>query len=223
MPIGAIAGPLIGAAGSLLGGLFGQSAQNRNAERNIALQKQFAQEGIQWKVEDAKKAGVHPLYALGANTTSYQPVSVGDSIGPALADMGQDLGRAVTATRGPDDRMYDAKVKALDLQHMELRNELMASEIARNYQPSVGPGIPVNATGRPPVTIDDPLFGSVRMPGGLTADELQGQIGELGDWMTGARYIESWLRAHTPFPLNDGKSIFSGNSERGGSTFHGAP
>ncbi len=53
--------------------------------------------GIQWRVEDAKKAGLHPLYALGANTASYTPVSQDSSaMGNAVADAGAYLGKAVS-------------------------------------------------------------------------------------------------------------------------------
>jgi len=60
-------GPILGAASSLIGGIMGQNSQNNAiksqenmAAQNIALQKEFAQSGIQWKVADAKAAGVHP-------------------------------------------------------------------------------------------------------------------------------------------------------------------
>lgn len=44
-----------------------------NMEYNAALQREFAQHGIQWKVADAQAAGVHPLYALGGGTPSFSP------------------------------------------------------------------------------------------------------------------------------------------------------
>lgn len=44
------------------------------ANQNFAFQREFAEQGIQKRVEDAKKAGIHPLYAMGANTPSVSPV-----------------------------------------------------------------------------------------------------------------------------------------------------
>lgn len=41
------------------------------------------QKGIQWRVEDAKKAGIHPLYAMGANIGS--PTVTAGSAGADLA------------------------------------------------------------------------------------------------------------------------------------------
>lgn len=49
-----------------IGGIFDSISDSKTAKENIKLQKQFAQTGIQWKVADAKKAGIHPVYALGA-------------------------------------------------------------------------------------------------------------------------------------------------------------
>ena len=45
----------------------------------IVTGKQFAKRGIQWRVHDAKKAGLHPLAALGAQTTSFSPSFVSQS------------------------------------------------------------------------------------------------------------------------------------------------
>lgn len=47
-----------------------------NARSQIALQREFAQNSIQWRVADAKKAGIHPLAALGAQGTSYTPMDM---------------------------------------------------------------------------------------------------------------------------------------------------
>lgn len=71
---------------------------------NRDMQREFAQHGIRWKVADAKAAGLHPLAALGASTTSFAPMSVGDNLGSALAGTGQDLMRAAMATQTRDER-----------------------------------------------------------------------------------------------------------------------
>lgn len=137
-----------------------QARQDRVAANNIALQKEFAQQGIKWKVEDAKSAGIHPLYALGASTHSFSPVSVGGAAYPgdpgvvqstpaidtgmpnALANAGQDIGRAVSAMKTPQERMSDA----LALENMSLQNDLIRSQIAQNFSrtfaPGTGPGMP---------------------------------------------------------------------------------
>jgi len=129
---------LIPAAASVIGGIMGNSAKNKD----IKMQKEFAQSGIQWKVEDAKKAGIHPLAALGAQTTSYAPVSVGGpSIASGLANAGQDIARGIDATRSASARVdaYTKTIQDLNVRRMGLENELLGSQIAK-----------LNATGPKP-------------------------------------------------------------------------
>lgn len=137
-------GALIGAGASLLGGALGRkSAQKQNAQ-NIALQREFAQHGIRWKVRDAKEAGIHPLYALGAQTHSFTPVSAGDPLGAAIADAGQGIGRAVSARQTHNERntAFVRASQGLQLENMELQNVRLASEIALMRQPGQPPATP---------------------------------------------------------------------------------
>lgn len=125
-----ILGPIISGASSLLGGILSSGAAKDAAEEQAELQKEFAQNAIRWKVADAKAAGVHPLYALGANTVSYSPVSVGDtSIGSALSDMGQDVGRAVEAVQSQPERDAAKKLTLLQLERAGLENEYLKTQI----------------------------------------------------------------------------------------------
>lgn len=152
-------GPLISAGASLLGGLLGKKtaddnrdAANAHALRQEALQREFAQSGIQWKVEDAKKAGIHPIYALGGSTASYAPVSqaftADTSLPNALASAGQDVGRAIHKTQTADDRMgaMGSAAAKLQLEGLQLDNELkrteVASKTARLRADQVGPPMP---------------------------------------------------------------------------------
>jgi hypothetical protein len=50
-------------------------------QKNYDMQKEFAKHGIQWKVQDAKRAGINPLAALGATTVSGSPIPVGGTSG----------------------------------------------------------------------------------------------------------------------------------------------
>jgi len=121
---------LIGAGASLLGGFMGSKEKDKDRQ----MQKEFAQSGIQWKVADAKKAGVHPLYALGAQTSSFAPVSVGSSdLSTGIASAGQDIARAVHATSPAQTRIdaYDSAVRALTLDKAGLENDLLRSQIAK--------------------------------------------------------------------------------------------
>lgn len=149
-------GSLISGAASIFGGLLGKSSADKAREQAAAhaasqeaLQREFAQNGIQWRVEDAKKAGIHPIYALGGSTASYAPVSqnftADTSLPNALASAGQDIGRAIHATRTQKDRMgaLGETATRLQLEGLGLDNDLKRAEIAsktgRLRQGQVGP------------------------------------------------------------------------------------
>lgn len=103
--LGSIAGSLISGGFGLAGGAINASASKSAAREQARLQREFAQNGIQWRVADAKKAGIHPLYALGANTATYTPVSQDSSgLGNAVADAGAYLGKAVDGAIDKDTR-----------------------------------------------------------------------------------------------------------------------
>ena len=42
-------------------------------ERNYQVQKEFYQNSIQWRKQDALSAGINPIYALGASSASFTP------------------------------------------------------------------------------------------------------------------------------------------------------
>lgn len=89
-------------------------------EENIAMQKEFAQNGIQWKVADAAKAGISPLAALGAVDPGFSPstpaftaplpadTSARDTGMRMLANMGQDLFRSRLNAMSEADRAITA-------------------------------------------------------------------------------------------------------------------
>lgn len=142
-------GALIGAGASLLGGLFGNKSAKKQAKQQERLQAQeharqqeFAQNAIQWKVQDAKKAGIHPVYALGANTVSYAPQSIGsgpaDYMPEAISSAGQNIGRAVDSGLAADERISN-RLGMLSVQRAELENTKLASEIALMNQPGHPP------------------------------------------------------------------------------------
>jgi len=177
MDFSAIGGPLISAGASLLGSKMTADAQNKAARLNAivqaqenaanrawneqmfdkqtALQREFAQSGIQWRAADARAAGIHPLAALGAQTQSFS-ASVGQSnpststpfagasMGSGVAAAGADIARALSATRTEDARTeaYNKSVQDLTLQKMGFENALLASQIAKVNQPGTPPAMP---------------------------------------------------------------------------------
>lgn len=157
--------PLIGAAlvsggASIAGGFLNSRANEKATEQNIAwqrenairqeeLQREFAQNSLQWKAADALKAGIHPLYAMGASGYSYSPQSVGNvatpdtSMGSALASAGQDISRAMQATQSQTSRDAAFLKTSQDLQltRMGLENELLGTQIAKQ-RAQMGPAMP---------------------------------------------------------------------------------
>ena len=78
---------------NFVGGLMNMSNQNKLAERQENLQREFAQNSIQWRVNDAKKAGIHPIAALGSQGISYNPSFVGgDNFGGSQASISTSTG-----------------------------------------------------------------------------------------------------------------------------------
>lgn len=174
MPIGSI----IAAGANILGGIMGkQSAdaarhsQEQIAAQNIALQREFAQNGIQWKVEDAKKAGIHPIYALGGSTHSFAPVSAAfsadNSMASAMSAAGQDIGRAISATSTSSQRQdaFTRASQALTLERGQLENEVLRSQLASQNARLRSPGSP------PMAAAADPYLLPGQTQSGLTTTE----------------------------------------------------
>lgn len=132
--------------GSIVNSISNAWSQGKNrdaakdtAQRDYERQKEFAQMGIRWKAEDAQKAGLHPLAALGSSGASYTPSAVsvggyGDLGLGAIADSvieGQNTARAKNATATPMER----QLQQLSLERAMLENErIRASTALTNAQ-----------------------------------------------------------------------------------------
>lgn len=152
-----------------IGGFADTIIGSDNARKQMHMQKEFAQNGIQWKVEDAKKAGIHPLYALGANTMSYSPQTVGTD----LAGVGQNLGRAIDSTRTEPQKidavgqtLAQLQIERGGLENQLLRQQIAASAIATTRGAAAAPSSPafpvagnyvIPGQGNSGVVVDQPL------------------------------------------------------------------
>lgn len=111
------------AGSSLLGGILSDRATARQTDKNIGMQTEFAKNAVQWKVEDAKKAGVHPLFALGANTTSFSPVPVtGSATGDAIARGGAAIAKSMS-----ESKMKKLQTDLVEAQIQESRSRSIAA------------------------------------------------------------------------------------------------
>lgn len=143
-----VAGPII-AQGA---GYFDQQRQENSAKhearmaasKNAAMQKEFAQHGVRWKVEDARRAGISPLAALGAQTSSFTPSYVGDAPSSQnfFSDMGQTLTSAISRTSTAEEKQLSTlrvQNAQLDLEGKALDNQIRASQLR---QMNTGPAFP---------------------------------------------------------------------------------
>lgn len=158
-------GSVVSAVGSIAGGILGANSAQNVAGMNYEAQKEFAQNGIRWKVEDAKRAGIHPLYALGASTQGYSPSGgyTGDyGISDAAAHFGQGYERAQQAKMTKEERdKQDVRDAIQDMAALEDLNQkrrlndaqirLANSEIFRNFALSTNA---LRKTGLPPAMPD---------------------------------------------------------------------
>lgn len=150
-----LASAALGAAGSIAGGLLSQGGGSSSAatewlwKKNYEAQKEFAQNGIRWKVDDAKAAGLHPLAALGSGSFFSPSGSIGvDQTGGKdyswLGDVGQNVGRAIDAKATAEERAkaeaVNDEANGLKLENMRLQNEQikldMATQLARDVTAS---------------------------------------------------------------------------------------
>lgn len=196
-------GDLISAGANILGGFLNRSAakdaqaqQAALAEKNIALQKEFAQSGIQWRAADALKAGIHPIYALGSGGASFSPVSANfsadTSLGNAMAAAGQDIGRAVNSTRTATQRVdaFTQAAQSLSLEKGKLENELLKTELASK----VGR---LNQQNNPP------------MPSATSAWQIPGQA------QSGIKYIDPEPFKQTPGDPSKTSQEYGANPDTG--------
>lgn len=185
-----------------------EAMDNASLQRNIEYerQKEFAQHGLRWKVEDARRAGIHPLAALGGTGSLYAPASTtfsGGGSGPdytgAFANAGQNVMRAVNATRTAEEReqaqiqsMQQVQMNNLELEGKTLQNDLLRSQIAQQ-----------NSQRNPPFpgTIQKPAEMTMTAPG--KPNQEAGQVADVG-----------WARTSTgvyPVPSKDVKERIEDN------------
>lgn len=140
-------GTAIGAGVGLLGGVLSNMSSERQTDRGYSFQERAAKEGIQWKVEDAKRAGIHPLYAMGAPSFSMQPIVTQDNIGPSIREMGQSIQDASRNTLSEQQKamqFMEYQVAASQVKRNDAEAELFRTQAAKNLQ---GNGSNINPPG----------------------------------------------------------------------------
>lgn len=122
-------GAVIAAGASLLKGQLDKNAASTNIGRqhDVAMQdRQFAQDErfIEYRVEDAKRAGIHPLFALGGGAGG------GYSIGGSQAPSGSHIGTGIeTAGREIARGIRGSEAKKRQAANDTVQGALMAAQI----------------------------------------------------------------------------------------------
>ena len=75
-----------------------RALQERINRQNYEAQKEFYQNSIQWRKQDAIKAGINPIYALGGTSANFTPsFTASQETAPQVAGIGTSLGNALIA------------------------------------------------------------------------------------------------------------------------------
>lgn len=125
-------GPIISGGASILGGLLGGDDDDRIDPNSAVINKynwdrKYARNNMSWLVEGAKRAGIHPLYALGVSQNS-SPVLTGGSDGNPvgslldnLGDVGANIADSVVASREAEEqkRIRDEAAKRQEAEHAQ--------------------------------------------------------------------------------------------------------
>lgn len=150
-------GNILGAIGSIWSGDKNRQAQDAANRQNYDAQKEFAQMGLRWKVEDAKAAGLHPLAVLGSAGASFSPsFSAGsdNSLGAAGEYLGrfiegQNTKRAQIATATPEEK----ELQQLAIERARLQNRLLEGQVQNEWAAVMGappqPSLPAPAASIP--------------------------------------------------------------------------
>lgn len=139
--LGAI-GSVLGGVGSIIGGSKGASsaksinaAQMQLAKEQFDFQKDYVKNRLQWQVEDAQKAGLHPMVAAGLSPASFSPVSA--SLSPIdydwVGEAGQSLAYAATKAKTNKQQeqafQFQQQLGEEQLNGVRLDNELKVMQI----------------------------------------------------------------------------------------------
>lgn len=101
----------------------------RTARMNLRQQRVFAKNSINWRVNDAIRAGIHPLAALGVQATPFTPIHGGGGNQVYTGDSKSDAIRAVL-----DSREAESRTRLNNAQADMLETQARDSAIARMAQ-----------------------------------------------------------------------------------------
>lgn len=205
-------GSLIGAATSLVGGLFNRS--------EAAKERKARATRIQTTVKDAKAAGIHPLAALGA-ASNFSPVvsGFGDTVSQAGAAVANAMPEGKSSKGGALDDLNKEQIRA-NIEATRAQTELYRSQ-ALNASAEARSRAVGAVGGKNTV----PQFGGMDvpyMPKTSTAQELEDKHGELGDMLAAIATLNG-IDPSKPNPFFYIKKVPSRKRRKYGPTIVGGP
>lgn len=112
--------------------------QQKMNERNYQAQKEFAQNSIQWRKQDALRAGINPIYALNATGANFSPSFQATGSNPNdYSFLGQSAVQAVSAYQQTQQAKADKASVALIKQQT-------ATEQARELESTARASLMIN-------------------------------------------------------------------------------
>lgn len=161
-------------------GIRAQKSAERESRLNRKLQQDALQKGIQWKVADAQMAGIHPVFALGAQTNMPAPVQTDFG--------GYERIAAATGDRIAQQRAQaqsDALVAA-QIQESQSRTALNMQEVSDRVRAGQDPKYSSGSGHGPATTATLPPSIPWKTSPTARAQFVQDEYGDFIEWIYGA-------------------------------------
>lgn len=122
--------------GSIISGIAGLAGGLFNAKK----QEEFAKNSITWKAQDAERAGISKIFAMGAPTHSFSPVSTGD-----FSNFGNELDKKMgTGSTGSTTTNkvvgINSEIQRAQLDGLRIDNDIKRAELASKINIATQPG-----------------------------------------------------------------------------------
>lgn len=161
--------------------------QERTNKENFDFQREFAQNGVQWRVDDAKKAGISPLYGLGASLGSGIPsAQAGDSPNiPKLSKLPKKYRIAMESLQLEAAKLDNEVKRAtiLEIQSQAKRNEADIVFQQKQLSDLVNERSKITGAGKPRTI--SPFGYDFELPPGSSAQQIGDEFGDVAEALYG--------------------------------------
>lgn len=185
--------------GDIVGALIGSQGAKDINEQNLAFQRSM----VQTRVADAKKAGVHPLAALGMSPYSLNLANPGAMIGEGISNAGRSAGAARAARVAQHQAGVEhianvnktrAETDLIDAQAQYYRSLPTNASTDRGMQ-ALDPNHPLYDPNMGQYVIRGPDGGRIIVPPGMTgAQEVADIAGEAAESLVAANLADHLAR-----------------------------